>query len=595
MRRFVESLPGRAVCHAVVTALVLPFLSLVTATRAQAQIQTLPSWAVVDFVNRSPGDKGGFKIGALAADAVANELSKSGRYDVTPREQVARAIQSLNLVTPVTEHTSLMRLATEVSATSLVTGEVVNWQIRPAGNGKQADVIVRAIVRDVASGLPVNGSAQSASSSLRPGDTPDEVLLAEAFSLAASKIVGDVSNRSLPRGTVLNTFENQAFVNQGSRSGFKVGQQVIVYRGSEQVATARVIQVSYDDSTAEIVRSFKGMKPGDRVQVVFEVPNIEPGFFNDGSTKQVRPKVARSNTGFLQMLGAVFILAALMGGKNANKQIIVAGVKAEAQNDFLTPGPAVKVTFGTNFLVRGNNQKFQFQVYRSDVIGTPVLVAAGSARNVLDTTAERTITYDTAPRTDVNLCQSGPTVLGPVTQPGIVPGTPYLYAVELVYKIGGKDFPEPQLTDCYFLSDQTQAPGPATPLNKPELVAPADNLQLAADTPIPFTFNSVLGATPLNIQYVLQLSTQPSFPKSQTETIGPILSNSGSTVSMGVIDTLNGRKGFIQDATTLFWRIGARNIADNPGPVPDASGQRYIFSDPRTFTRPNTPPPPPSS
>ena len=59
--------------------------------------------------------------------------------------------------------------------------------------------------------------------------------------------------------------------------------------------------------------------------------------------------------------------------------------------------------------------------------------------------------------------------------------------------------------------------------------------------------------------------------------------------------SLTGRKAFIQGATQIFWRIGARNIADSPGPVPDGTGERYIFSDVRSFTRPNTPPPPPSS
>ena len=62
---------------------------------------------------------------------------------------------------------------------------------------------------------------------------------------------------------------------------------------------------------------------------------------------------------------------------------------------------------------------------------------------------------------------------------------------------------------------------------------------------------------------------------------------------MGLIDTFNGRKAVIQNATTIWWRIGARNIDDVPGPIPDATGQRYIFSVPRSFTRPNNPPPPP--
>src|SRR5437763_15008603 len=166
----------------VATALLLPFLSLALLRRAEAQIQTLPSWAVVDFINRSPSAKGGDKIGVMAADAVSDELGKTGKYDVTPREQVSRAIQQLNLVTPVTDATSLLRLATEVQATSLVTGEVVNWQIRPTGNGKQADVAVRCVVRDVSSRPPVNGSAQAASSSARPVDTPDAALHNEASS-----------------------------------------------------------------------------------------------------------------------------------------------------------------------------------------------------------------------------------------------------------------------------------------------------------------------------------------------------------------------------------------------------------------------------
>jgi hypothetical protein len=51
---------------------------------------------------------------------------------------------------------------------------------------------------------------------------------------------------------------------------------------------------------------------------------------------------------------------------------------------------------------------------------------------------------------------------------------------------------------------------------------------------------------------------------------------------------------YFAGSTEMWWRIGAKNVADNPGPVKDPSGQRYIFGSPRRFTRPASPPPPPA-
>jgi hypothetical protein len=578
----------------VVTALLLPFLTLLTVTRAEAQIQTLPTWAVVDFVNRSPGGKGGEKIGALAADAIANELSKTGKYDVTPREQVARAIQQLNLVAPVTEATSLYRLAQELQATALVTGDVINWQVRPEGNGKQADVIVRCVVRDVASGLPVNGSAQSASSSVRPGDTPDEVLLQEAFSLVATKIVNEISTRSLPRGTVLNTFENSAFVNQGTRSGFKPNQKLIVFRGKEQVATGVVTEATFDSSTLRIERSYKGVRPGDKVQVVFAVSDIDASFGNRGEVRTITARKARRPNDFLVPLGAILILTAMMTGRGSSGQQVINRLRAEATFDNLASGPGVKVSFNTNQFVRGNQQKFQWQIWRNDVLNTPVLVAPGNASFVVDTAAGRAISWFTAPRNSVTVCTQAPTAEADVSPPGITPGVPYQYTVELIYRIDARDFPDPPTGAqfCYYQSDRQNTPGPATPLNRPDLNAPAQGVEI--QEAVPFTVQSVVTANPIIVQYILQFSSSPQFTRGTTETLNPpVTSNSPSLISLGVIDTFNGRKGFIRNAKTVWWRVGARNIDDKPGPVPDASGERYIFSIPRSFTRPDNPPPPP--
>lgn len=576
-----------------VTALVLPFLTLITFGRAEAQIQTLPSWAVVDFINVSPGGKGGSKIGAMAADAMADELSKTGRYDVTPREQISRAITQLNLIAPVTEATSLARLANEVQATSLVTGEVVNWEVRPVGSGKQADVIVRSVVRDVASGLPVNGAAESASSSVRPGDTADDVLLNEAFGLVAAKMVQDITNRQLPRATVLNTFQETAFINQGTRSGFKDGQKLIVFRGADQVATAVVVSADYDNSEVRIIRSYKGISPGDKVQVVFEVPQIESNFGNNGEAKPVAYHPPRNNNDFLQMIGAVAILLFLVGSKGSNTQQVVTRVKAEAGFDTLGELPGVRVSWGTNVFVQGNEQKFQFQIWRNDVTDSPAGITDGSQSSFVDTTNPKTFIWDQAPRTSVTVCPAAPTAVGTVSPLGITPGVPYLYQVELIYRISALDFPTPPVGQqyCYYESDRKTAVGVATPLVQPQVIEPAQGITVT--TPIPFTTQSVVTANPIIIQYVLQLSSSPQFTASTTETIGPLTSNSTGVISTGLVDTFNGRKAVIQNATTIWWRIGARNEDDNPGPIPDASGQRYIFSVPRSFTRPNNPPPPP--
>ncbi|HXH60192.1 MAG TPA: hypothetical protein VNI20_02415, partial [Fimbriimonadaceae bacterium] len=129
-----------------------------------------------------------------------------------------------------------------------------------------------------------------------------------------------------------------------------------------------------------------------------------------------------------------------------------------------------------------------------------------------------------------------------------------------------------------------EATGIATPLVRTELRSP-DPGQIVT-TPITFQFASVRGSVQsVVIQYVIQLSTDPSFPgNSQTVTLTPFLdlvTQGGQTVSSPTIDTST----FFPGAPQVYWRVGARNIDDSPGPVPDASGQRYVFSGPSLFKR----------
>ena len=95
MRRFLRTRMGKAVSQLVILALLLPFISYYGATRAAAQIQTQPRWAVVPFNNVS--GSGTADLGMRAAQAVDDELAKTGKYELSPLDSVNRAIQSLGL------------------------------------------------------------------------------------------------------------------------------------------------------------------------------------------------------------------------------------------------------------------------------------------------------------------------------------------------------------------------------------------------------------------------------------------------------------------------------------------------------------------
>ncbi len=69
------------------TALLLPLLILAASPRqAHAQLTRIPQVAVIDFGNLSTVQAGGI-LGRQATDAVVVEMTRTGRFDVTPRTQ----------------------------------------------------------------------------------------------------------------------------------------------------------------------------------------------------------------------------------------------------------------------------------------------------------------------------------------------------------------------------------------------------------------------------------------------------------------------------------------------------------------------------
>lgn len=658
MRRFIVSLLGKAIGQLVILTLVLPSITLALYKRADAQVAVLPLWAVTEFKNlKSPGT--GF--GKTASTAVSSELGKIGTMDVIPDESLKRSAENLGISMPPDGVINLMRLGQEVKASTIISGEIVNYQVRAVGGGKQASVALRVVVYDVASSLPVNGAAQQGVSTVRAGSVSDETLIDDAIAQAASEAIRSIHSRALPFGTILNTQANKALVNKGARAGFQPGQDVVIIRGSDQVATGHVSDVEPDSSYVVSTQLIKGIQPGDKVRVIFKIPELvlEP----NGTTRTVLPKNRSFPSGLVSVLLVVGLIAALVGGGNGGSQDTVTDVTAQATIS-PTNGPAVLIGWSPNGFAGGNSQRAAWQIFRSDQVVppiSPVGVQGGLYNDWTDTETPR-------PASSISYAYFNGTIGGQVCNyasptdttnsaiiPGITAGTPYSYQVQEVYELLSIDLPGGGVssstgtgtgttgtgtgttgtgtgttgtgtgttgtgtgttgtgtgttgtgtgttgtgtgtgnTVCYFLSTLVSSTGYATPLNLPTLVAPTNKSTLSGTTATNFTLNSVQVNSPISVQYVLEFSTTPNFAKGTYVQAASFISNAGGVV--GPTTGIN-PSTFFPNATantTIYWRYGARNAYDIPGPAPDHfTHERYVFSNYWTFTFTGSPPPPP--
>ncbi|CAN5492312.1 hypothetical protein BH11ARM1_BH11ARM1_02460 [soil metagenome] len=435
MRRFIKSLPGKVVSNLIVLALLLPSISLVLASRAEAQVAVLPTWAVVQYKNlKSPGTN----FGQVAADAVSSELLKTNMYEVVSQETINIAVKSLGISVP-TEGTTLMRLAGQVRASTVVTGEVANYQVMNTGGGKMARVTLRTVVYDVASAVAVNGNITTADSTTRSGDVSDETLITDAIQSASSDAIRQIQAQTLPTGTILNTTTAEALINKGARSGFKEGQEVIILRNREQVASGHVRSVDPDMSTVRVERVMKGVQPGDKVRAIFSVPGLV--IQADGSAKPAAKKSSGISSTLITALLVVGLLALLIGGGGGGDSSVVSSVTAEATLDEAFQ-PAIQVSWSPNGFAKGNANRVQWQIWRSDVQDSPVLTAAGILTSTLDRTTVRSFQFTKfnviggtqCLQTDYNNTNAN-------AVPGVRAGRPYIYGVELIYALSSLDLP----------------------------------------------------------------------------------------------------------------------------------------------------------
>jgi hypothetical protein len=571
-------------------ALLANFIAFGASIRpAHAQFRTAAKqWVVLDFANNS--NLGGPALGGAASDAVSTLLLGTNRFDILPRETVERIYRELELTPPITRELDILRVGQALSAEIVITGEIKEARINAGRQGKSADVVLVVRGIDVSSGYTVLGAAVKGQSTERPGDVADDVVLNDAVNYAAQKAVDVMLSQQVDIATVLTTPTTDTVqLNKGSRQGIKLGMEMVVTRGREQVAMIRVVDLATDSSTGRVLRSNKGVAPGDRARAIYNIPNVTLNSKGDGMTTS-RARSAFKGLGSSATLMTLLVVGALavtIGGGGGDMGTGDFRTEASTLNDGITPG--VKLSWTPN-IFSGGRGRVEWHVWRSDYIPTPVVVVPGPESSGFDTPFPRTYSWRILNNiVGTTECEEDPGAT-PFDDPapGVIPGTTYLYQLSLVYKLsaldvpggtgGGGDF-------CFFQTARQSAVGPSTPVTPVDLLSPPNGATDIGSI-IQFSWNSTPGAD----QYVVEISTQANFANANNMRV---VARVDSLLTGGISSDPIDFSAIYPSTQRLYWRVGARNSVDVPGPVRDKLGERYVFSRPFQFDRIIPPPPPP--
>ena len=584
-----------------VSMLLLWLLQPISVLTAQTQLRALPRIAVVDFQNKSGYGGGG--IARAATDAVASEFQKTGRYEVMARGEVEQQLKDLDLAPPLSK-TGFLRLGRALQLESIVAGDIE--AITFAGSPKQAQVTLTVKVIDIASGEPINGAAVTGFSNPRPGYSGDEdTLVLEAIRNAAFEAVRTILNYTIPEATVMTTRAGkEVLLTRGIRGGLKPGMEMVVIRGGEAVGRIRVTEVSDSDAVGVIIESWRGIQPEDKARAVFEVPAVK---VKAGKVVKEEPRTRAERNKALRALGPLLILgliafgvARASSGGNTPVQDVIAEAGADGNFE-----PFVRISWKTTLFAKSARDQFQWQIYRSDFIDIddngnmiPVGVVPGNQHWFIDTTVPRVLSYASLPREGASDLQLE-TLERDNPAPGVAPGRSYTYQIALVYSElrdtgnGGGGGGGQQVL-WWLLSDRVRS-GQATVIAPVQLLTPTQRSEDVDPKEIPFSWLAAEGAN----AYRIEVSTDPTFrDRSRTFVSEEILSTAvgGTPVSppnrINIETALLARLGLVGRRVTLYWRVGARNLNDNPGPIPGPGGLRYVWSRPFESTTQELPPPP---
>ncbi len=372
---------GKRISYTLVMSILLPLLLLtLPAKRANAQVARLPQVAVLDF-GVLPAVKASGILGRNATDAVVIEMTRTGRYDVSPRATINQQIADLGLTLPL-DNIGLQKLGQNLGSDFVASGDIVDVKFEE--KPRRARVTLSVRLTDVISGELANGAIETGiSPAPAPGFQPDdEKLIADAIQNAAFLAVRTITSYNLPTATILQVRDNaEVVLNRGAQDGIEPGQDMVVFRGTDRVGRIRVAETQNTNSRATITDIGKGIRPEDKARAVFKLPGYEvtsTGEIKSSPVKDIAkytPKKKNNKSILNVILGiaaAVIIATLVFDKKSRTNGSGLSGINAQA---FSEPsnissdgsGSRVLVTWDPSSDIPRNNV-IEYQVYRDGQI-----------------------------------------------------------------------------------------------------------------------------------------------------------------------------------------------------------------------------------
>lgn len=555
----------------------------------QAQIQKrILEVALLDFNNTS--NYKGKMIERRAADAVAMSLASTAGdyYALLPRSDLQKEVEALGLSYPL-DKVDMVRLGRSAGLDGIITGTVVQVQIIKSEGATQAGVMIACQMLDISTEEPITGTVVTGKSSPKYDYTGDvDILVDEALNKAAYQIAQHFISfavRGVPEFTILTTMGNDVLLNAGSRQGIKEGMEMVVLRRGEKVGRIRVKEVTLTDATATIIEAPRGIQGGDKARVVYEMPPIGKAPLE----QEIKRKATSTLQNTLPALLLAFGIYKLMGKSSSatagprpstcyaseiggspivhlswdyrkipNPTNIAAVMVYRSFTPSMPSSPQAIPSDSDFFLIYSwrNNLYFDNGV----LYGGTVPPSSCEDSQTLPTTITRYTPSDDLTSLDTN----------DITVVPLVPGRPYYYYVLGINAYTPPAPPGGEARIVYHWMDPIFL-GRYTPIYPPTPVSPANGTTILVDqlSSVTFQWLAVDGAN----EYVVEVSTDPSFPSDSTKTIRSkpqyLIGNTGDIIPVGGLTMDLSR---FRNAKVLYWRVGAINRDDTQRPP-----EGYVF------------------